>query len=175
MAKHNSYLGSLRQIFYKFVTPLTSNLCWEWQGSILKDSGYGRIKLKGKMVRAHRLSYEVHFEKIPDGLCVLHKCDNRRCVNPHHLFLGTHIDNMADMVKKKRQAKGSTHHSRLYPELVLRGNKHGRAKLSVDAVLIIKGFSKCGCRTHTNIAGLFNVCSSTIDRIVSKEIWTHVE
>jgi hypothetical protein len=78
--------------------------CWEWQGSKNKH-GYGHFKYKRKTHRAHRISWTLIKGEIPEGMCVLHRCDNRLCVNPFHLFLGTNQDNMDDKMKKNR------HHS----------------------------------------------------------------
>ena len=78
--------------------------CWEWTGAPY-GGGYGRISRggrNGKDERAHRLSWEMHFGPVPDGLCVLHRCDNRICVRPSHLFLGTIGDNNRDMYAKGR-------------------------------------------------------------------------
>lgn len=74
--------------------------CWEWQGR-LNQAGYGEL---GRHTRAHRVSYALH-KSDPQGLCVLHKCDNPPCVNPEHLFLGTRKDNNQDRVKKGRSFK----------------------------------------------------------------------
>lgn len=78
--------------------------CWEWTGQ-LTIHDYGTISWNGKNISTHRISWIFKNGKIEDGLCVLHKCDNRRCVNPDHLFLGTHIDNMRDMKIKNRGGK----------------------------------------------------------------------
>lgn len=75
--------------------------CWLWIGGVDRTK-YGRIYVDGKVTGAHRAAWAVTFGPIPDGMHVLHKCDNSRCVNPRHLFLGTHRDNMRDMIAKGR-------------------------------------------------------------------------
>jgi hypothetical protein len=82
------------------------NGCWDWQWSVFTQTGYGQFALDSKTpVNAHRMSWELTSGSIPLGLLVLHKCDNRKCVNPEHLFLGTDADNMQDKVRKGRSSR----------------------------------------------------------------------
>ena len=87
-------------------TALSDSGCWEWTYAIHKV-GYGALSNKFGGGYAHRAMWEAAFGEIPTGLYVLHKCDNRKCINPDHLFLGTHLDNIRDMQQKGRQRGGS--------------------------------------------------------------------
>jgi hypothetical protein len=122
--------------------------------------GYGTIwhgERKMKM-RAHRYAYELAYGPIPDDLCVCHRCDNRACVNPAHLFLGTRADNLADMRQKGRGAKGA---------------EHGRSKLTEEQVLGIREAAAAG-EFQPAIAERFGVSRETVNLIHNRKIWTHL-
>lgn len=94
---------SISERFWSKVQVRVKNVCWEWTGSC-DGKGYGRMAsvYQGSPLKAYRVSWELHFGSIPDGLSVLHACDNPRCVNPHHLMLGTQMANAVDMARKNR-------------------------------------------------------------------------
>lgn len=97
--------------FSEKVMPVPESGCWIWIASLRSD-GYGMFSLGERQrapVAAHRISYEMHRGSIPPGAFVCHRCDTRCCVNPGHLFLGTNVTNMRDMVAKQRSTRGSRH------------------------------------------------------------------
>lgn len=95
----------IEERFWKHVDISGEDNCWNWTGSMFQK-GYGCVKYKGKLFGAHRISYMIHNGGIPDKLFICHTCDNRRCVNPKHLYAGTAADNSRDMVERKRFFKG---------------------------------------------------------------------
>ncbi len=93
---------TLKERFESKIELIPFTDCWIWNSS-LNDNGYGQIHNRGKTLKAHKVSYELYKGIIPKGMCVCHTCDNRYCVNPNHLWLGTYKDNINDMFKKNRQ------------------------------------------------------------------------
>lgn len=132
--------------------------CWVWIGAS-EQSGYGRLWLDKKVSKAHRLSWVIHRGPIPKGLLVCHHCDNRPCVNPSHLFLGTYKDNMEDAAKK----------SRMNPQL---GEQHHAAKLTNQTVRMIRKTYKRGLGAE--IARRLGVDPSLVRMVAKRQIWTHI-
>lgn len=147
--------------------------CWEWAGCRNMDrGGYGIFVVCGRNVRAHRYAYRLSYGDIPEGLCVLHTCDNPACVRPDHLFLGTHADNAADRKRKRRSAMGDSHGTRLYSESVRQGTGSKRTHLTRDEVLEIRCLYDEGKSTQAEIARKFGLSRSTVCLIVHRKRWT---
>lgn len=117
--------------------------CWEWTGS-LRSTGYGQFYSGTRPIGAHRYSWEMTHGPIPAGLCVLHSCDNRLCVRPDHLWLGTVAENNADAARKGRM----------------------HSKLSGDQVLEIRRRRLAG-EDRRSLAAAFGVDVSMVDRIAN--------
>lgn len=127
--------------------------CWEWQGS-LWATGYGRFHFQDKSMKAHRMSWFFARGEIPEQ-CLLHRCDNRLCVNPDHLFVGTRTDNNADKVAKGRQAKGEALNT---------------AKVTTHDVAAIRA----ACSSSKEIAEQYGLSWGHINKIRGGRVWTHV-
>lgn len=153
--------GTLAGRFWVKVDKRGPDDCWNWKGS--KRGGWGdyggiRADRHGPQLKAHRVSWELHNGPIPDALWVLHRCDNPKCVNPDHLFLGDHDANMAD-----RKAKGRAG-----------GVMNGRAKLSDDDVRNIRTAYAAGGVTQCDLARRYGMTQGPVGQIIRRERWPHV-
>lgn len=136
--------------------PEPNSGCWLWLGSIIPTTGYGRIGLRSEP--AHRASFEAHGGAIPAGLVLRHRCDNPACVNPDHLEPGTHADNVADCVRRGRNARGSRNrHAVLDEEQVAAA----RARLAAGA-------------SQAAEARRLGVSHGIVHRIANDRTWKHV-
>lgn len=164
---------TMRERFWSYVEVGGPDDCWEWQGT-LTPHGYGHIRLgdSGPLRHAHRISWVIHYGVIPigeghHGTCVLHRCDNRKCVNPSHLFLGSSADNIADMIKKGRRASPQSINAR-------KGEEHWGHKLSNEEVLEIRRLFRSGNFTCQKLADRFGIHRSEASRIVHRKRWGHI-
>lgn len=135
----------------------SGNGCLEWTGCV-DNYGYGVICRIGKITRTHRFAYFLEHGDIPDGMCVMHSCDNPKCCNPDHLSLGTHLDNNRDKCAKRRHAHGA---------------RNGRAKVSETGVVEIRNLYESGI-TQAEIAKTYGISQTGVSLIVLKKNWQHV-
>jgi hypothetical protein len=152
---------SVETRFWEKVERPTPDQCWRWVGNV-NDQGYGVLRRPGtaathRVWLAHRLSWEMHFGKIPDGLCVLHRCDNPSCVNPAHLFTGTREENNAD-----KKAKGRQPHNI--------GSTNPNAKITEDKAREVRELVASGV-TQMKVASIFGIKQPQVSRIVRGENW----
>lgn len=153
--------------FWNLARAETTDQCWEWPKHHTA-AGYGRIWIYPKMIYAHRIAWQLTHGAIPDGLHVLHHCDNPPCVNPRHLFVGTAKDNARDMSDKGRAKNG-----------MVKGIDHTLAKLTDDDVREIRRVyspspRKSGPFTSISLAAKYRVAKSLIYRIVKRQSWPHI-
>jgi hypothetical protein len=161
--------------------------CHLWTGStaIGRRMPYGRISHEFTVLYTHRVSYELYIGTIPDGISVLHRCDVPRCCRPEHLFLGTHDDNMADMVAKGRLApcyfishpeaapRGDDHWTRKTPG-IQKGAGNGRATLTEADVIFIRQCYASKTLSVSEMAARFGMDRSQIWKIGTKRQWSHI-
>lgn len=149
--------------------------CWEWQARRHRQ-GYGQFTMnrggeRWKTVLAHRVAWELTHGAIPDGLDVLHHCDNPPCSRPIHLFLGTNADNSVDMVAKGRQSKGDSWPARRRAK----GSQHYNATLNENIVRKIRRLYAKGNVSYQALADDCNVSAGAIYFAISRKTWKHVE
>ena len=141
----------------------SDNGCWNWQRRLV-GKGYGTIGLGGKGAKqklVHRLSYEIHKGPIPEGMVVMHKCDNPRCVNPDHLEAGTQSQNIKDAFARGRKINLPSG---------LKGDDHGASKLTSEQVLSIRASSL----SLNELSALYGVSRSAIERVRYRKTWRHI-
>lgn len=134
--------------------------CWPFTGVTL-GSGYGHIGVYGKKILAHRLAWIVTHGQILNGLQVCHHCDNRRCCNPSHLFLGTPQENAVDCIKKGRGVDN-------------KGEKCGQSRLKEYQVIQIRSIYATGDISQSELAKTFGVAQMTISDIITRRTWKHL-
>lgn len=139
--------------------------CWPWTASASKE-GYGRIRRCGKLVVAHRASYEMHIGPIPEGMKVCHTCDNPPCVNPKHLWIGTDGDNTRDSITKGRPRGAKI-------PVPPRGEKCVFSVLVASQVLEMRRLSQDGW-CNQDLAAKFQIDKSGVSRIICRKRWTHI-
>jgi len=145
--------------YNKFVVKNPSG-CWGWTGCAPANPGYGQFRSRMKLIRAHRASWIIHYGDIPKGIQVLHKCDNRICSNPEHLFLGTQRNNMRDAIDKGR-----------HPTMGAIGESNHMAKLTRDDVIEILRLISQNVQ-QSKIAKQFNVHPTRISDIKLGRTWS---
>jgi hypothetical protein len=133
--------------------------CWLWS-AFKNGPGYGWFRVGQKPRQAHRVSWELHNGPIPDGLQVLHRCDVRSCVRPDHLFLGTQLDNIADMLAKGRHR-------------AVVGSQQRGARLDETDIIDIRTLHASGVKSVA-LARAFSVSPKTIWAAVNRLTWRHV-
>lgn len=137
--------------------------CWEWT-ACRHVRGYGQVAWLGVCGKTHRIAYELTFGPIPEGKCILHRCDNPACCNPRHLFAGTQLDNIRD-----RHSKGRTSHASRNI-----GERSGRSKLTESQVVeILRRHATLG-ETERSLAVEYGVTVSAIHLVVTRQNWRHV-
>jgi len=146
--------------FWEKVDKRDDNECWEWKAGI-NSTGRGIFQYGGKAIHAHRFSWMLANGKIPDGAFICHTCDNGKCVNPKHLFIGNALINNRDCFAKRRHP-------------ILRGEKDPKSKLNNEKVLKIVELYKSGDYSQYQLGEMFGVSRSGILTILRGNSWAEI-
>jgi hypothetical protein len=193
MHTHSSAQSQRR--FWALIDVRGPDDCWPYLGRLL-PRGYGSRMFNGKRMTSSRIAYTIVYGPIPSHLFVCHACDNPPCCNPGHLFLGTHLENMADMVAKGRSLRGDRNPSRVYrqlmprgeqssahrhPERMAHGEAHGHTTLTDEAVRRIRRVARASNGSHdmtpfshSALAREYGVSIGTISHIVHRKTWKYL-
>jgi len=153
----------LEKRFWKYTDRRSSSECWNWTGPLL-NSGYSQLGVGSesngtRAVRmGHRISWLIHFGEVPEEKMVLHKCDNRKCVNPNHLYLGTHKENMQDAYNRMTMSRGEQHHN---------------AKLTKEKVIELRNRYADG-ESIRSLSRSFKLDRATVKAAAIRKTWRQV-
>lgn len=165
-------MSALSDRFWAKVDIRGSDECWEWQGALTR--GYGRLKRGDgtkKLAYSHRVAYELKNGPIPEGMLICHKCDNRPCCNPAHLFIGTQMDNVRDMINKGRRAETLFDTKEIVERI--RGENAWNSKLTEANVIDARKRVACG-EPCSVLAKELSVSKQCIEKVVYRMSWKHV-
>jgi hypothetical protein len=165
----------LEESVWPYVQKGGEDECWVWTAG-LTAYGYGRTgTVRGRRRQAHIVAYELAHGPIPQGLVVLHSCDNPPCCNPKHLSAGTQAENIADMCAKGRVAKGKKHGSKTKPESRARGSRHGSAKVTEEVVRSMRAEYATGLISLAQLAMKHAVTRTLVADIIARRSWGWLE
>lgn len=167
--------GTLAERVWPKVDVRTPEECWPWT-AVIQTNGYGKTTLDGRrQLGAHVAVWMLaNGCDDPPSLCVLHLCDTRACCNPAHLMLGTHAENMRQMVERGRSLCGERHYSMIRPDVVRRGERHPGAKLSDADVLEIRRRYASGETNFTHLGRDYGIWGTQVRDIVRYRRWGHL-
>lgn len=173
----------ISQFLERYAAPVTESGCWIWLGNTV--CGYGTVNLGDRTRRANRVAFELANGEIPDGAIICHRCDVRECVNPAHLYAGTHADNARDAMLRKRLPSGDQHWMKRSPEKIARGDRqgthtkpwtrsrgeaHGMSKLTAADVIAIRS----DVRHRGAIASSYGIAKTYVNQIKARSTWKHL-
>lgn len=145
---------------------LWNDQCLEWVGHLV--NGYGKFKFNGVHHYAHRIAFSLYYGEIPKDKIVCHKCNNRKCCNPIHLYAGTHHSNALDKVRAGRSTKGKSYNT------TRSGHKNNLCKLAGYEVEMIRKFHKSKTLDSKSLSIFFDVHQTTINHLLSRRTWKHI-